>query len=369
MENSNSVTAPSAPEQLRRTAFVFNGMMNTENAFQNFCKLVAEFLDLNIGNNRPLLLRLNSSGGVPEQINALCGMLREVKRQKHEVHVHVMSQLCNFTYMIAAIADKVSMEPSASLVYGQSRVTISGTPRNMRNDFKYRKELFTKLCTAVANRSKGQLTLDEVLGWKAKHISAQDAFKLGLCDEVFEMPAPIVKPDLPEHVMNPLNDSFTNETNIFNFQIKLHSWLEKPENYGRPLRLFFTSWGGTVVQALSLYGLLCEAQRQGHYLTIQIVGEAYSCALWFSTCALKSGEVLIDQDAMFMFHAPSTSLTGDLDELEAMLVLDDSMFLQTSSLLSLAEGFTQATLDQWVTEPDRYMTATDVVALGLGKLV
>ena len=362
------MSTPIAIQPLPRTAFIFNGLMNTDKGFREFCDLITEFLEINVGNNRPLLLRIHSSGGIPEQVNALCGLVREAKRQNHEVTVHIIGQLCNFTYMVATSASKIVMEHTASLVFGKMRVTVSGTPLHIRNDLRYRKELFSKLCRGVANRSGGKLTFEEVCGWTAKHFTAEQALEYGLCDEVLAMPAAVDKTDLAEHVMR-INESFSNGISIYNYQIELHDWLEKSNNIGRPLRVFFTSWGGTVVQALSLYGLFCEAQRQGHHVTIQVIGEAYSCALWFSTCAINSGEVLIDRDAMFMFHAPSTEHTGDLDELDAMLAIDDCVYLHTRGLLCMAPGFAENTLEVWAKEPDRYMTAEEVVKLGLGKLV
>lgn len=357
---------------LTRTAFVFNGLINSDLDSRSLSGLITSFLEVNAGNNRPLLLRINSSGGVPEQIFALCGLLREVKRQNHAVYIHVLGQLCNFANMIAGVADRVFMEPTASLTFEQYRIKITGTPEARRSELKYRKELFAKLCRSIVTRSKNKLTLEEVMSWKSKHMTAQEAFALGLCDEVLPMPEPVAKPtsaQLTNQYVLEINDTFTSVAGIFKLQISLNQWLENAANAGRPIRVFFTSWGGTVVQALSLYGLLCEAQRQGHHVTVQVVGEAYSCALWFATLALKSGEVLIDQDAMFMFHAPSNDSTGNLDELEEMIRLDDAMFAQTCALLRMIDGFTSEKIVAWSREPDRYMTADELVAMGLGKLV
>jgi ATP-dependent protease ClpP protease subunit len=120
-----------------------------------------------------------------------------------------------------------------------------------------------------------------------------------------------------------------------------------------------------------MYGLLCEAQRQGHHLTIHIVGEAYSCALWFPMCAMRSGTVLIDSLATLMFHPPWMSeLSGDLDTIRYQLEVDKGVFNQTSALLSLAPGLTPALLEEWSKEPhDRYFSAQEAADFGLGKLV
>jgi ATP-dependent protease ClpP protease subunit len=357
--------------QLTRTAFVFNGLINSELDSRSLSALITEFLELNADNTRPLLLRISCSGGIPEQVFALCGLLREVKRQNHPVHVHILGQLCKFSNMVAHVADKVFMEPSASLTFEQYRCTITGTPAARRNDLKYRKELFAKLCRSVVARSNNKLKLKEVMSWKSKHLTAQEAFELGLCDEVLPMPARVVK--ATESFANEypveINNSFTNVASIFKIQISLNDWMERSKNAGRPIRVVFTSWGGTVVQALSLYGLLCQAQREGHHVTVQVVGEAYSCALWFATLALNSGEVLIDRDTMFMFHAPSNDNSGTLEELDEMLLLDEAVFGQTCSLLRMIKGFTDEKIVSWSTEPDRYMTAQEVVAMGMGKLV
>ena len=151
-------------------------------------------------------------------------------------------------------------------------------------------------------------------------------------------------------------------------QIALHNWLEDSANDGCTLRIFLTSWGGTVIQALSFYGLLCEAARQGHHVIIQVIGEAYSCALWFATAALGCGTVLIDPYSMLMFHPPSTDLDCDLDDAPAKLSVELGMYEQTRALLSRAPGFTPALMDEWEKGPDRYFTADEVVDYGLGEL-
>lgn len=358
-----------SPFILHRQAFIFNGSMNKN--MGSFLDLITEFLELNAGNNRPLLLRLTSSGGVPEQIFGLCGLLRQVRAEGHEVQVHVLGQLCNFTYAVAAEADHVMIEPTGSLVFGQPFVTTSGSIAKMEADLKLQDNLFGKLVKAIVDRSGGKLTEAEVRGWKNKHITAQEAFQFGLVDEVLPtITEPVVKANLPEQSMR-FNGSFSNDVEVFNEQIWLNSWLEDSKNKDRPLRLYLTSWGGTVVQALSMYGLLCEAQRQGHHLTIHIVGEAYSCALWFPMCAMRSGTVLIDSLATLMFHPPWMSeLSGDLDTIRYQLEVEKGVFNQTRALLSLAPGLTPELLEEWSKEPhDRYLSAQEAADFGLGKLV
>ena len=228
---------------LHRQAFIFNGSMNKN--MGSFLDLITEFLELNAGNNRPLLLRLTSSGGVPEQIFGLCGLLRQVRAEGHEVQVHVLGQLCNFTYAVAAEADHVMIEPTASLVFGQPFVTTSGSLAKMEADLKLQDALFGKLVKAIVDRSGGKLTEAVVRGWKNKHITAQEAFKLGLVDEVLPtISEPVAKANLPEQSMR-FNGSFSNDVEVFNEQIWLNSWLEDTKNKDRPLRLYLTSWGGT----------------------------------------------------------------------------------------------------------------------------
>jgi ATP-dependent protease ClpP protease subunit len=353
---------------LHRTAFIFNGSMNKN--MGSLLDFVTDFLEINAGNNRPLLLRLTSSGGIPEQIFGLCGLLRQVRAEGHEVQVHVLGQLCNFTYAVAAAADHIMIEPTGSFVFGQPFVTTSGSLRKMESDLRQQEDLFDKLVKAIVERSEGKLTEAVVRGWKAKHITAQEALKLGLVDEVLPtLTEPVAKANLPEQSMR-FNGSFSNDVEVFNEQIWLNSWLENPANKDRPLRLYLTSWGGTVVQALSMYGLLCEAQRQGHHLTIHVVGEAYSCALWFPMCAMLSGTVLIDSMATLMFHPPWMSeLSGDLDSIRYQLEVDKGVFNQTLALLYKAPGLTPELLEEWSNGPDRYLSAIEAADYGLGKLV
>lgn len=351
---------------LPRQVFVFNGSMN--NSMGDFLNLITEFLELNAGNNRPLLIRVTSSGGIPEQIFGLCGLLRQVRAEGHEVHIHVLGQLCNFTYAIMAEADHRMIEPTGSFVFGQPFASREGSISQVESYLDYQDSLFTKLVDAIVESSNGKLDDATVRSWRAKHITAQEALALGLVDEVLVMPSPVVKAKLPEQSIR-FNGSFNSDVDVFNKAAWLNTWLEDPKNANRPLRLYLTSVGGTVVQALSLFGMFCEAQRQGHHLTIHVVGEAYSCAIWFPICALHSGTVLIDWQATLMFHQPSSSFKGDLDVVRHEVAVAKALYNQTRALLSTAAGFTPALVDEWSKGPDRYMSASEAAGLGLGTLV
>lgn len=361
------MSTSATPIVLHRQAFIYNGSI--DKSIGSLQDLITQFLKLNYGNNRPLLLRITSSGGVPEQIFGLCGLLRQVKAEGHPLHVHVLGQLSGFPYMIAAVADVIEMEESASFVFGQMKVITSGSVIQIGSFLKFQRQLFDKLVNAIVERSKGKLKAEDVRHWRGKHITAAEAVELGLCDKVLTMPETAIEKTKPEHVIR-MNGSFSNDQAVFDLQVSLHNWLEDQANDGRPLKVYFTSWGGTVVQALSLYGLLCEAQRQGHHVTIQVMGEAYSCALWFCTCAIKAGTVLLDRDAMLMFHPPwMSSLECDLDIADELLSAELGIYQQTTKLLQLASGFTDELIARWEASPaDQYFTANEAVDLGLGKL-
>jgi len=354
---------------LHRQAFIFNGAIAGNLA--KFEGLITDFLTLNRGNSRPLLLRLTSSAGVPEQIFGLCGLIRQVQVEGHHVQVHILGQLAGFTYMLAAVADQITMEPTASLTFSPMRVSTDGTINKIKSHIAYQKQLFSKLVAAIVTRSKGKLTEETVRSWRGRHITPDEAMSLGLCDDVRPMPSgKISKGTQPEHILR-VNGAFAKDDSfIYNLQIELHNWLEDTKTAGQALKVYLTSWGGTVVQALSFYGQLCEAQRMGHHVTIQVVGQAYSCALWLPTCALASGEVLIDPLSMHMHHQPSTAVDCDIDVVDEKLSIEVGIYKQTCGLLSLAEGFTPAVLQEWErSQADHYLTAEEVVALGLGKMV
>ncbi|MBS1994354.1 MAG: ATP-dependent Clp protease proteolytic subunit [Cyanobacteria bacterium SZAS LIN-3] len=351
---------------LNRQAFIYNGSINENIA--TFSKLITEFLALNRGNNRELLIRITSSGGVPEQIAGLCGLLTLAQSEGHKVTVHVLGQLCSFTYLVASVADKVVMEPSASLVFGQFQFIKAGNIFAIKSYIQAQQKMYTKLVDAIIERSNGKLDEATIRSWKAKHLTAQEAFELGLCDVVLDMPsAPIERGHKTEHVVH-MNGAFGKDGSVYDLQISLHNFLENQDHDGRPIKVLLTSWGGTVVQALSLYGLLCEAQRMGHHVTIIVLGEAYSCALWFPTCALKAGTVLIQSLATLMFHAPSTELDCDLNDAPDVLSVEFGVYRQTCELLQLAPGFTPELLKEIEQQPDWYITAKEAVGYGLGKL-
>jgi len=356
---------------LHRQAFIYNGSIADN--IGKFEGLITEFLTLNKGNSRPLLLRVTSSAGVPEQIFGLCGLIRQVQGEGHHVQVHILGQLAGFTYMLAAVADQITMEPTASLTFSPMKVSTDGTINKIMNHVSYQRQLFGKLVTAIVTRSKGKgnLTEETVRSWRGKHITPGEALELGLCDDVRLMPTgPITKGNKLEHILR-VNGAFAKDDSfIYNLQIELHNWLEDARNTGQALKVYLTSWGGTVVQALSFYGQLCEAQRMGHHVTIQVVGQAYSCALWLPTCALNAGEVLVDDLSMHMFHQPSSALECDIDVADEKLSIEIGIYKQTCGLLSLATGFTPELIRLWEQEPaDHYLTAEEVVTLGLGKLV
>jgi len=182
---------------LNRQVFIFNGSMN--NTMGNFLDLITEFLELNAGNNRPLLIRVTSSGGIPEQIFGLCGLLRQVRAEGHEVHIHVLGQLCNFTYAIMAEADHRMIEPTGSFVFGQPFASSEGTIDSVESYLNYQDSLFTKLVNIIVACSDGKLKEETVRGWRAMHITAQEALEMGLVDEVLPMPTRVEKPaNLPE---------------------------------------------------------------------------------------------------------------------------------------------------------------------------
>ncbi|MBU6455253.1 MAG: ATP-dependent Clp protease proteolytic subunit [Cyanobacteria bacterium REEB67] len=352
---------------LHRTAFVFNGSF--DKSIDSFTDYVTKFIEINRGNNRPLLIRISSSGGVPEVVFAFCGLLRQVQVEGHEVWVHVLSQLCNFTYMIAEVADKVYMEPSASFQFGQMTARVSGNIIKIADKKKHQQQLFDQLCDSIVKRSKGKLKKEEVSAWRAKHISAQEALALGLCDEVAPDPEPQEKPTNKSEWVMRVSGSFANQADIYNLQIALNIFLEDSANTGRPIRVYLTSQGGTVAYALALYGLLLEAQRLGHHVTVHVIGQAYSCALWFATCALKAGTVLIDSYAMLMFHAPwIDEIAADLDDIDDLVAVQLAVYKQTRALLKQIPGFTEALISEWEVGEDRFMNAAEAVSLGLGRL-
>ncbi len=368
METSTpSLVSSPAPFTLNRQVFVFNGSMNDE--MDDFIDLIREFLQLNVGNNRPLLIRATSSGGVPEQIFGLCGLLRQVRAEGHEVTVHVLGQLCNFTYAVAAAATRIIIEPTASFVFSQPFIDKGGTISSIESYLDYQDTLFEKLVNAICQRSGGKVNEATVRGWQPKLITAQEALVLGLVDEVLPMPPVQVKVShLPEQTIR-FNGPFTS-AEVFEKAAFLNNWLEDPRNAGRPLRLYLTSVGGTVVQALSLFGMFCEAQRQGHHLTIHVIGQAYSCAIWFPVCALHSGTVLIDGQATLMFHQPSREqVSGYLNEIRVKLAVDKALFAQTCALLCTVRGINQRLVDRWANGHDRYISANEAAELGLGQLV
>jgi ATP-dependent protease ClpP protease subunit len=354
---------------LHRQAFIYNGAIAGKTGTLE--GLITDFLLLNRGNNRPLLLRITSSGGVPEQIFGLCGIIHQVQAEGHQVQVHILGQLSGFTYMLAAVADKITMEPTASLTFAPMKVITDGTINKMKSHLAYQRKLFGMLIKAIAKRSKGKVTEADVRSWRGKHIGPDKALALGLCDEVRPMPTgPIAKGKKPEKILR-VNGSFAKDDSyVFDLQIELHNWLEDDKNSGQSLKVLYTSWGGTVTQALSFYGQLCEVQRMGHHVTIQVVGQAYSCALWLPTCALGAGEVLIDPLSMHMFHQPSSALDCYIDVADDLLSIEEGIYEQTCGLLQLAKGFTPELIASWEQLPgDHYLTAEEVVELGLGKLV
>lgn len=348
------------------TTLVFTGSIADINKFEGEVTL---FLELNSDNDRALVLMLNTTGGITEHVLALCGLLELVKKQGHKVYVHVLGQLCHFTYHIGAVADFLIMEPNASLVFGQPQVKTSGNFAQMETEIARMRGQFHDLVNVMVKKSKGKLNFDDVAAWKTVHITAQRALEMGLCDEVAEQPKPLEKGTRNEHLVRILG-SMGDEATIFALMIKLNLWLHDEKNDGRPLRVVLTSHGGTVTLALTVYGLLLEAQRQGHYLTLEVTGQAYSSALWFTTCALGTGTVELDCRAKFMFHSPyRESLSGRLDEMDDLVAVEKGVYCQTRALLERAPGFNQDYFAKRENMPDHYFNADEAAAMGMGTLV
>jgi ATP-dependent protease ClpP protease subunit len=373
MKEETTMTDTETTPMLPRTAVLFSGSIATGKALTNLTEFIVDFMRINARNNRALLLRLNSSGGVPEQVFALCGLLRQVQAQKHKVIVHVLGQLSNFTMLLALIADEVWMEPSASFSFEQMDVFTSGPIRNMESYIQFQFDMFETLVQEMVSRSSkkasgNQLDESTVRSWKARHITAQQAAEWGLCDTVLPWPEPVKKSDLPTKTMR-YNGNFSTDDALAEDLIWLHNFMEDKAYRDVPLLLDITSWGGTVIPAVSLYGLLLQAQREGHHLTIYGLGQMYSCSLWFLTVALNSGDLFIDKMAFGMYHAPQSQVSGRLDHLAERLAVQKAVFAGTRALLMRAPGFTHEVLDRWETEPDTYLSGAKLVSYGLGKLV
>jgi ATP-dependent protease ClpP protease subunit len=355
------------------TAYLFAGSIATGEPLTDLTSFITRFQEINVGNSRTLLLRVHSSGGYPEQVFALCGLIRQVQAEGHKVIVHILGQLCNFTIVLAMVADEVWMEPTSSLAFEQMDLECTGTTRSIRSYFRHQNQMFDNLVTEMVNRSaakrpESKLEESTIRRWKAKLITAQQAETWGLCDKVLEFPKPLPRGTLSPKNMQ-FNLTFANDKANNGVLIWLHTWLADDSNAGIPLRLNLTSNGGTVSQALALYGLLLEAQRQGHHLIVHSLGEIYSCALWLPTCALHAGTVFIDRMARAMYHPPQTTVKGRQDHLEERLTVQDEIFRGTRQLLIGMTRFTDDLLDQLEGDPDHYMTAQELVDRGLGQLV
>ena len=347
------------------TSLVFTGNISKLKVFP---KAIKTFLQENQGNSNGLLLMMNSAGGASEAVDELCKLLRRVKEEGHPLYVHILSQLSYCTYKVALEADLVIMEPSASLVFGQPTVSAKGFLAEMRKSIKTAQKDHMSFVQAIVQKSQGKLTKKQVWGWKDILVTAQQALKWGLCDIVLDRPAPVLKSDMPEYEIR-FEGSFMNEDTVFNHMISLSMWLGNPENKARPIRLVLTSQGGTVSIALAFYGLLLEAQRQGHHLTMEI-RKACSSALWFSTAAYNSGRTEIDRKAPFMFHAPwMYEVKWGMAEALQELQMQVSLYNQTRALLEMIPGFTKEVLDAWDKEgKDHEFDAETAANMGLGVL-
>jgi len=353
---------------LPRQAFIYNGNLNEKT--KPFEDLITRYIELNKGINRDLTLYITSTGGYPEQAFALCDVIRKVQAEGHKVTIHLLGQLCSFNYLLATVADRFVMEATASLTFSQMLVVAKGPLFKLKAHIQEQKEIYAKFVEAVVKRSGGKLDEKTFRSWRGKHLTPQEALALGLCAEVVKLPeTPVAKVAGAEHLV--VIDGLFSESTMYDRQISLHIWLEDQANKGRPIRVRMCSRGGTVVQALSLYGQLCEALRRDHHVTIEVAGKAYSCALWFTTCALKAGTVEITSDSKLMFHQISVDpLEGTLDVIEQELSVHEGVYKQTCELLCMVPGITQELLKEWEDKNDDfYFSATEAAKLGMGNLI
>lgn len=353
-----------------RTTLVLTGNIATIFDFQ---KEVTKFITNNKTNKNALLLYVHTTGGITEHIFGICALLRRVQREGHPVYVHVLGQLAHFTYLLGAVADWFVMEPNASLVFGKPTFKTNGSLANIRNERDRRYREYDQLVSAVMKRAskKGVLKEETVRAWRAKHLSAKEAFELGLCDQVLDFPLVNQRSDRSDELEIQLLGSFTTDINILDTLITIKNWLENTSNHGANVRVTVTSHGGGVTNALAIYGMLLEAQRRGHHVTIHVAGQAYSCALWFSTAALGTGSVQIDSMTKFMFHQPWTeNLECPLDEVDEMLSIEEGLFAQTCALLKRVPGINDQVLAQWQEHGhDHFFDADTAEKLGFGQVV
>ena len=118
-----------------------------------------------------------------------------------------------------------------------------------------------------------------------------------------------------------------NDATVGNFMVDVVGWSQKDENKNKPLQIILNSGGGGVLSGLAFYGFISELRRNGHKVTIKVLGRAGSAAAIVLQAAdhrIIAGNSELLVHAVIPIQLPQGSTIAQLQrELDRCLSLTD----------------------------------------------
>lgn len=130
---------------------------------------------------------------------------------------------------------------------------------------------------------------------------------------------------------------------------------------GRPLTVVLNSPGGLVTQGLALYDFLCKLRADGHFLTVEVLGQAAS----MGGILLQAGDKrVIGPSARVLIHEVSAGTSGNVQKMDDDVALFKGNWEKLSEILAYRSVLTARQVRNRAFRKDWWLSAKEALELG-----
>lgn len=172
-----------------RTIYIYEGIDNDECMKISYYidRIVAMDKENNIKKPEPIILRINSGGGVIYHSMHVIGRIDYLQDFKnYNFHAHIEGLCASAALDIALTCNKVTAWSTSTIMYHSGGGSAYGTPNNIELDYKEIRRLWDLGCKLALKHTKvTQEWLDNVYNTNSDFwMDATKALELGFVDEV-----------------------------------------------------------------------------------------------------------------------------------------------------------------------------------------
>lgn len=130
---------------------------------------------------------------------------------------------------------------------------------------------------------------------------------------------------------------------------------------GRPLTVVLNSPGGLVTQGLALYDFMLKLRADGHYLTVEVLGQAAS----MGGILLQAGDKrVIGPSARVLIHEVSAGTSGNVQKMDDDVELFKGNWEKLSEILAFRSHLTARQVRNRAYRRDWWLSAQEALELG-----